>query len=79
MVAGILAGEGAYGLTVIADTTSPVFWWAMIAVGSALLVAVAALRLRDIRSTLVMATIAALTSGAFVVAYLGLPALTALF
>ena len=79
VVAGILVGEGAYGLTVIADTTSPVFWWAMIAVGSALLVAVAALRLRDIRSTLVMATIAALTSGAFVVAYLGLPALTALF
>lgn len=79
VLAGILIGEGAYGLTVIADSTSPVFWWAMIAIGCAFLVAVAALRLRDIRSALVMVSIAVLTSSAFVAAYLGLPVVTVVF
>jgi hypothetical protein len=73
LLAGVLIGEGVYGLTAIAATTSPVFWWAAITVGVALLVAVAALRLRDIRSTLVLASVAALTAGVFVVAYLALP------
>lgn len=34
--AAVLIGEGVYGLTVIADTTSPVYWWVQIAGGVAL-------------------------------------------
>lgn len=79
LLAGVLIGEGAYGLTVIADTTSPVFWWAAITVGGVLLVIVAALRLRDIRSTLVLVSLAGLTAVLFVVAYLALPAVFLLF
>lgn len=78
LLAGILVGEGVYGLTVVAATTSPVFWWAAIAAGVALLVAVAALRLRGIRSRLVIVSVAALTAVAFVFAYLALPLVTAL-
>lgn len=78
LLAGVLIGEGVYGLTAIAATTSPVFWWAAITVGVALLVAVAALRLRDIRSTLVLASVAALTAALFVMAYLALPSVFSL-
>jgi hypothetical protein len=73
LLAGVLIGEGVYGLTAIAATTSPVFWWAAITVGVALLVAVAALRLRDIRSTAVSGSVAVLTAAIFVGAYLALP------
>jgi Family of unknown function (DUF6518) len=34
--AAVLVGEGVYGLTVIADTTSPVYWWLQTAGGAAL-------------------------------------------
>lgn len=78
LLSGILIGEGVYGLTVIAATTSPVFWWAAIVAGAALLVAVAALRLRGIRSRVVLVAVAAVTAVAFVFAYLGLPSVTAL-
>lgn len=78
LLSGILIGEGVYGLTVIAATTSPVFWWVAIAAGTALLVAVAALRLRGIRSRIVLVAVAAVTAVAFVLAYLGLPSVTAL-
>jgi len=33
--AAVLVGEGVYGLTVIADTTSPVYWWLQIGTGMA--------------------------------------------
>lgn len=39
VISGILIGEGAYGLTLIATTTSPVWWWIQIGVGLAVLVA----------------------------------------
>lgn len=55
------------------------FWWAAITVGGVLLVIVAALRLRDIRSTLVLVSLAGLTAALFVVAYLALPAVFLLF
>jgi hypothetical protein len=32
--AAVLIGEGVYGLTLIADTTSPVYWWLQIAAGT---------------------------------------------
>jgi hypothetical protein len=37
VVSGVLIGEGVYGLTVIADTTYPPYWWVQMAVGAALL------------------------------------------
>ncbi len=40
VLGGILVGEGAYGLTVIVDTTSPTWWFIEIAVGVAIVVAV---------------------------------------
>ncbi|MGR0220863.1 DUF6518 family protein [Agromyces sp. ZXT2-6] len=73
LLAGVLIGEGVYGLTAIAATTGPVFWWAAITVGVGLLVAVAALRVRDLRSRLVLVSVAGLTASLFVVAYLALP------
>lgn len=74
LLAGVLVGEGVYGLTVVAATTSPVFWWVSIGIGVALVVTVAALLLRDIRSRLMLMSIAVLTAALFVGAYLGLGA-----
>lgn len=71
-LAGLLIGEGVYGLTVVADTTSPVYWWLVIVLGAALLVGLA-VRLRDIRPVVVLVSIAALLTVAFVTAYLLLP------
>ena len=71
-LAALLIGEGIYGLTVVADTTSPVYWWIVIALGAALLVALA-VRLRDIRPTVVLISVAALFAIAFVAAYRALP------
>jgi FtsH-binding integral membrane protein len=45
-LAAILVGEGVYGLTTIADSTSPGYWLAQVAVGLAV-VAATALRLRS--------------------------------
>lgn len=78
LLAGVLIGEGVYGLTAVAATTSPVFWWAAITVGVTLLVAVATLRLRDIRSTLMLVSVAGLTAALFVIAYLALPSVFSL-
>ena len=47
VIAGILVGEGAYGLTVIADTTSPVYWTLQLIVGLGIVLA-ACIRLRRI-------------------------------
>ncbi len=68
-IAGILAGEGAYGLTRIADTTSPVYWTLQAVVGVAIVVFVARMRAltrRDIATCLILTVIVAV---AFVVVY----------
>lgn len=49
-LAGLLVGEGRYGLTYIADSTSPVFWKLEIALGVVLL-ALGALRVRRVALT----------------------------
>lgn len=49
-LAGVPIGEGMYGLAVIADTTSPPYWWAELTIGVALMCMIAALRLRTPRS-----------------------------
>ena len=58
--AGVLVGEGVYGLRYISDTTYPPYWRVEIACGVALLVAVSALRLRRP----VPVAVAALAAGA---------------
>ncbi len=66
-LAGVLVADGIYGLTVVADSTSPVYWTLCVALGGAL-VGAAAIRLRTRRAvvaTLVtaIAATAALTAG----------------
>lgn len=39
-VAAVLIGEGVYGLTVVADTTSPIYWVVQLVIGIALTLAV---------------------------------------
>ena len=74
LLAGLFLGEGVYGLTVVAATTSPVYWWIAIALGASLLIVMIA-RLRALRPTLALGTVATLTAIAFVVAYRALPLL----
>jgi hypothetical protein len=61
-LAGVLVGEGVYGLTVVGDTTAPEYWWGQVGVG--VLVAVVATWWH--RSTTTLAT--ALVTGAGVAA-----------
>ena len=44
LLSGIFVGEAAYGLTVVADSTSPVYWVAIGTVGAILLVSMVTLR-----------------------------------
>ena len=67
-IAGILVGEGAYGLTVIADTTSPVYWTLQIIVGLGIVLA-AVIRLRRTASIGLCAGVTAAVAVAFYVTY----------
>lgn len=69
-VAAVLLGEGVYGLTVVAASTSPVYWIVQIVLGAALLIAVVvAARPRVLLSALgVLAALGG--AGAFVWFYL---------
>lgn len=68
-VAAVFIGEGVYGLTVVAETTSPVYWWLQITAGAVLTVVVlVARRARLVTSALTLAVIAA-GSTAFWLAY----------
>ncbi len=69
LLAGIGVGEAVYGLTSIADSTSPVYW---VLIGAAALALLVAMLIRRIREALwmVLAVIGTcVTAGAFVVAY----------
>ncbi len=74
VLAGVLVGDGAYGLTVVADTTSAVWWWIEIAAGTVVLV-VGALRARPWGLALVAVTGTVLVSGLFWSAFVLLPIL----
>jgi hypothetical protein len=69
VLAGILIGEGIYGLTVISATTSPVYWWIAIALGTSLLIGML-IRLRRGRATLTALGVAIVGAAAFPIAYL---------
>jgi hypothetical protein len=68
-VSGVLMGEGIYGLTQVADTTYPPYWWVEIVVGLILLLAVAWRRLLGVRAVVVSVGVAVLAAVAFVLVY----------
>lgn len=68
-VAGVLVGEGVYGLRSIADTTYPPYWWGSIVAGLVLLVAVIARRRLPVRAAALAVVVTAVVAAAFVVIY----------
>ena len=69
LLAGIGVGEAVYGLTAVAETTSPVYWALIGAVALALLVAMLVRRIRRLLWALLAAIGTGMVAGAFVVAY----------
>jgi hypothetical protein len=67
-LAGILLGEGLYGLTVVAATTSAAFWAGEVALGLVLVV-LAAIRLRTWRGIAVMLALSAFATVVFYLVY----------
>ncbi len=67
-IAGILLGEGLYGLTVVAATTSVGYWIGELALGL-ILVVLAAIRLRSGRGIALMLALSAVASVAFYLVY----------
>lgn len=66
VMSGVLIGEGVYGLTTIADTTYPPYWWGEILIGVVLVGYVAARRLRQPRPIAVAIVCALVVAAAFV-------------
>ena len=69
LLAGIGVGEAAYGLTAVADTTSPVYWVLIGAVALALLVAMLTRRIRGVLWAVLAVIGTCFIAGAFVMAY----------
>ncbi len=69
LLAGIGVGEAAYGLTTVADTTSPVYWVSIAVLALGLLAAMLVRRIREVRWRLLTVVGTAVTAGAFVLAY----------
>lgn len=71
-LAGVAVGEGIYGLTAIADTTSAVYWTVIGAVGLVLLAVVVGRQRPGVLHVVAGAALTALVATAFVVAYTAL-------
>jgi len=69
VMSGVLVGEGAYGLIVIADTTDPVYWWVSIVAGVVLLGWVGARRLRAVGPILLAVAVTVVLAVLFVAVY----------
>ena len=69
LLAGIGVGEAAYGLTTVADTTSPVYWLLIGALALALLLAMVVRRIRGAVWALAAVLGTGIVAGGFVVAY----------
>jgi Family of unknown function (DUF6518) len=67
-IAGILLGEGLYGLTVVAATTSVGYWTGELVLGIAV-VALAAIRIQTLRGIALLLALSAIASVVFYVAY----------
>lgn len=68
-VSGVVIGEGVYGLTQIADTTYPPYWWGQVLAGSALLGFIAWRRLQGVRAIALAVGVAALAAVSFLLIY----------
>ncbi|SDD98269.1 hypothetical protein SAMN04489747_2204 [Auraticoccus monumenti] len=69
LLSGIGLGEGVYGLTVVADTTSPVYWTLIGLIGLGLLVAMLIRRIHGVLMVLLTVVGTGAIAAAFVVAY----------
>lgn len=69
VMSGVLIGEGIYGLSTIAETTYPPYWWGQIVAGAALLASVAARRLRQTKPIAVALVCSLVVAASFVVVY----------
>ena len=69
VMCGVLIGEGVYGLSYIADTTSSPYWWGEMAIGVVLLGYVAARRLRELKLTAAAVACSLVVAAAFVGIY----------
>ena len=69
MMSGVLIGEGAYGLTYIADTTYPPYWLGEVVVGVTLLALVVLARLERRSNVAAALAATALTAFTFVLIY----------
>lgn len=67
-IAGLLIGEGLYGMTYLAQTTYPSYWLAEVGVGGALLVTTSLVRLRGAPAVLAVLVASAVTT-AFILVY----------
>ena len=72
LLSGVFAGEAAYGLTVIADTTRPEYWVATGALGILLLLGMLVWRLRGPVPVVLGIVGTAVVASTFVAAYTGL-------
>jgi len=68
-ISGILVGEGAYGLTLIADSTPAGYWAMQIAVGLGIVLAISVRRLGRLRPAAICAALTAAVATAFSIAY----------
>ncbi|GAB2473220.1 hypothetical protein GCM10027063_12820 [Promicromonospora xylanilytica] len=72
VLAGIFVGEGVYGLTVVRETTSPVYWSVIGVAGLALLVGLLVRRIRGTLPVVLAVGGTAVVALAFLVAYTNL-------
>lgn len=68
LLAGLLVGEAVYGLTVVGDTTSPVYWW-ISGAGGVLLLGAMAFRIRRPGLIVLAAALTSSIAAAFLLAY----------
>ena len=68
-IAGILVGEGAYGLTIVAGTTSPVYWALQVVLGLGIVIGLSATRLREPASIALCIVLTAVVAAALYLAY----------
>lgn len=68
-LAGVLVGEGVYGLTVVGETTPAAYWWGSVLLGVLVVTAASTVWLHGLTARVVAPVVAAAVAGAFVVLY----------
>lgn len=68
-LAGVLVGEGVYGLTVVSETTPAAYWWGSVLLGVLVATVASTVWLHGLAARVVAPVLAAAVAGAFVVVY----------